>query len=192
MPDPTLDDVMREAYASASPDKVPIDTLSFYYEGLVDDLGAPSELYVFTGENETAVSEDGTPLLSARLEATAERNAGEVVTFLGVPFGITLAPMRTDAIVAAQLILDSVNREGHDLLEAAAKGGKQIEVTYRTYIAGNELTGPQSLPPRKFVLANAKGANDSITGQLVFLPMGNRPYPFDTYRPDTFKTLQYA
>jgi hypothetical protein len=192
MPDPTLDEVMEEAYASASSDKILIETISIYYSGLINDVGQPDEVYLFNGDNSASVSDEGVPLLPARLEEGAERNSGQVVTFLGRPFTIVPAPMNTESIVVGSLRIDSVGREMHDMLEAAAKGGKAIEITYRTYIKGNELTGPQSLPPRKFHLQGATGDNTSVSGQLAFIAIGNRPYPYDSYRPDRFKTLQWA
>src|SRR3989304_5127951 len=59
--DPTLDGGLQEAYASASPDKILIDTISIYYDGLVDGEDNPAELYLFNGENSTTVSEAGGP-----------------------------------------------------------------------------------------------------------------------------------
>lgn len=192
MPDPTLDEVLQEAYASASPDKVIIDTISVYYDGLVNAQNAPDELYLFTGENATEVSDEGLPLLLARIEDDAPRRAGELVTHLGIPFAITLPPMTTDSVAAAQITIDSVGRELHDILEAAAKAGKPIEITYRAYVKGLETLGPQSLPPARFVLVGANGGSASVSGRLAFLSIGNRPYPFDIYSPETFRTLQYA
>lgn len=192
MPDPTIDDVLAEAYASASPDKVLIDTISIYYDGLVNDDGDPDELYLFKGDNADEITSEGVPIKMARIEAGAARNADTLVTFLGIPFSITLPPVNDAAVASAILTIDSVKREMHDALEAAAKGGKAIEVTYRTYVLGNESDGPQSLPPRKFLFTNAVAGNQSVDGRLAFIAIGNRPYPFDSYRPDTFRTLQYG
>src|SRR3972149_6914090 len=173
--DPTLDEVLQEAYASASPDKILIDTISIYYDGLVDGEDNPAELYLFNGENSTTVSE-----------------AGEPVTYLGISFKIVLAPMNNEPVASAMLTVDSVGREMNDALEAAAKGGKAIEVTYRLYVKGQETVGPQSLPPRKFVFSGAEAANASVNGRLAFLAIGNRAYPFDSYRPENFRTLQFG
>src|SRR5581483_11030388 len=192
MPDPTLNDVLQEAYASASPDKIIIDTVSIYYAGLVDDHGDPAELYLFSGENSTTVREDGVPLLVARIEAAAARNPGALVTFLGIPFQLTLPAVNIEAVAAAQFTIDSVEREMHAVLEAAAKSSKQIEVTYRSYVKGLEDAGPQSLPPRKFIMQGASAGNASASGRLAFLSIGNIPYPFDTYRAETFRTLVYG
>ncbi len=192
MPDPTLSEVEQEAYASASPDKLMIDTISIYYDGLVNDNDEPDELFLFNGNNAHSVSDEGVPLLFARIEAGAPRRAGELVTMLGIPFQLTRAPMTTETVAAAQLSIDSVEREAHDLLEAAAKGGKQIEVTYRSYRSGAEDGGPESLPPRRFIMTGASGSNASIDGRLVFLAIGKKPFPADTYRPDEFRTLSYA
>ncbi|HEY4775881.1 MAG TPA: DUF1833 family protein [Xanthobacteraceae bacterium] len=190
--DPTLDEVLQEAYASASPDKILIDTISIYYDGLVDGEDNPAELYLFNGENSTTVSEAGVPMLTARIEDGAARKAGELVTYLGISFKIVLAPMNNEPVASAMLTVDSVGREMNDALEAAAKGGKAIEVTYRLYVKGQETVGPQSLPPRKFVFSGAEAANASVNGRLAFLAIGNRAYPFDSYRPENFRTLQFG
>jgi len=182
---------MREAYASASSDKILIDTLSFWFEGMEPSPGA-SELYLFNGDNPTVVDDNGVPLLNARIEASSLRDAGRIVTFIGIPFSITLPAISVDTVVSAQLTVDSVNREGHDLLEAAAKGGKPIEVTFRTYILRSELDGPSNDPPLRFRFAGASADNNSVTGRLEFLAIGNVPFPRDIYRPERFPTLSYA
>jgi hypothetical protein len=192
MPDPTLNEAIQEAYASATPDKLMIDTLSIYYDGLVNDLDQPAELYLFDGNNPTSVTDAGVPLLLAKIEDTAPRAGGEMVTFIGVPFSITLPEMSTEAAVSAALQIDNVGREASDLLAAAAQGGKAITVTYRNYRAGAEASGPQNIPPRVFTLYDAEAAAGSVTGRLGFLSIGNRRFPFEPYRPDRFRTLQYA
>jgi len=188
----TLSEVELEAYASASGDKIVIETLSFYYDGLVNDNDEPAEFYLFNGDNAASVTEDGVPLLPARIEAGADRNAGSVVVFQGRPFTLTPAPMNTDGVVLGALQVDSVGREMHDLLSAAAKGGKAIYVTFRRYHHGHELDGPLDLPPQVFFLQSAFGDNDSVSGQLAFIAIGNRAYPEDAYRPVPFTTLQWA
>jgi hypothetical protein len=192
MADPTFNDVLQEAVASASPDKIMIDTLSIYYDGLVDDGDQPSELYLFNGDNAHAVTQDGVPQLFARIEASAARNGGQMATFLGLPFQFALPPMNTDAVTAASLTIDSVGREMHEVLELASKAGKRIEVTLRTYWKDHEDDGPQNLPPRRFLMVGVTGANGAVSGRLAFLSIGNRPFPFDTYKPDAFRTLANA
>lgn len=192
MPDPSLDDVLAEAFASASADKQIIDTISIWYDGLQPTDGGDEELYLFNGDNATTITEDGVPLLTARIEAGAPRNAGQLVTFIGIPFSITLPSMADEAEASAQLRVDSVGREMHTLLEAAAKGGKTIYVTYRAYVKGTETDGPHNLPPRRFIFSDAAAMNDAVEGRLAFLAIGNRAYPFDSYTPDRFPTLSYG
>lgn len=192
MPDPTISEAMQEALANASTDKILIGTISIYFEGLQDDDGNPDELYLFGGENSHAVTDDGVPLLYARIEDGAPRNAGQIVEFKGVPFNLTLPPMTGDASAVAQLSVDSVDRKGHALLEAAATGGKRIYVTVRFYISGAEADGPTSLPPRRYIMVGAAGANAAIEAGLTFLALGNKPFPAETYTPEDFRTLAYA
>lgn len=192
MPDPSLSEAMQEALANASTDRILIDTISIYFDGLVDDEGNPSELRLFGGENAHAVRDDGVPLLYAKIEDDAEREAGEIVEFLGVPYQLMLPPMTSQSVAAAQLSVDSVDRKAHSLLEQAALSGKQITVTLRFYIAGEEATGPTSLPPREFIMVGGSGANASIDARLVFIAIGKKPFPATTYTPERFGTLVNA
>src|SRR3989304_548487 len=129
--DPTLDEVLQEAYASASPDKILIDTISIYYDGLVDGEDNPAELYLFNGENSTTVSEAGVPMLTARIEDGAARHAGGLVTYLGLAFKIVLAPMNNEPVPSHLIPVNINHNETSPALKAPSKGVKAIEVTYR-------------------------------------------------------------
>jgi hypothetical protein len=192
MPSPTLSDAIKEAYASASSAAPAIETISVYYNGLVDDDDNPTELYIFTGANATSYRDDGLPLLSGKIEATAARNAGDVVTFLGIPFAITLPNVTEDPEVTAQITVDNVGREMSDLLAAAATSGNAVYMTYRPYIAGSELEGPEADPPITFILKNVQAPGSTVTADLITQTIGNRRFPFETYTPERFPTLQYG
>lgn len=192
MSDPSLSDAIKEAYASADSSQPITETISVYYAGLVDDLENPTELYLFTGANYSSIRDDGVPLLDAKIEAGAARNAGEAVSFLGVPFQITLPDVTENPQVVANITIDNVGREMSDLLAAAAISGQAVFITYRPYIVGSELDGPESEPPITFQLGNVKAPGNTVTADLLTLTIGNRRFPFQTYTPDRFKTLQYA
>ena len=193
MTDTDLSEAIKEAYASADSSLVPIDTISVYYAGLVDDDGNPSELYIFTGANATSYRDsDALPLLTAKIEASAPRNAGTLQIFLGIPFQITPPGVTENPMVQAQLTIDNVGREMSDLLQAAATSGNAVKITYRPYIAGSELDGPEVEKPMVFTLSNVKAPGNTVTADLVVTTVGTRRFPFETYTPARFKTLQYA
>ena len=189
MPALNLSDALKEAYASADGDLVAIDTIGIYFDGLVDETsGLPADVFLFNGNNPTAVSDGGAALLIARLEAAAPRNAGELVNFRGIPFSITRPEMTTAAVPSATLTIDNIGREMVELLKQAATGGKSIYVTYRQYIAGFESDGPENTPPPVFSLVDVNVGN-SATGTLFPRIVGNRRFPFETYTAQRFKTL---
>lgn len=192
MPDPTLDEVMREAYASSLPSQPIVDTIEIWFDGLKNAAGSDDALYLFDGNNATEVTTDGVPLYAARLEDGARFHAGEIVTFIGVPFRFGLPEMTTAMVAEATIEIDDVKREMAEILEQAALAGKAIEITYRRYLKGAELDGPKALPPPVFHLHDVSAANAEVSGRLAFLAFGNRRFPFDLYRPDRFRTLQYG
>lgn len=192
MPDPTLSEAMKEAYASADPDVPILETLSFYFDGQLDEDGNPADLFIFNGNNPTFVSPEGIPYLSAKLEASAPRNAGEVVSFTGIPFQITLLGVSTEAAPRAMLAVDNINQETVDLLIEAAQGGKSVSVTFRQYLVGSESAGPENDPPIVFNWVDVEVVNQQASGRLVPPTVGNRRFPFETYVPSRFRTLSYA
>lgn len=192
MADLTLSEALEEAYASADPDVPIIDTLAVYYNGLVDDNGDPSDLFIFGGYNPTIIAPDGTRTLRARLEATAARKAGQIVDFIHVPFSITLPELTTEPIPNANVSIDAVGREITDLLAAAAQSGQAIEITYRAYLVGSETVGPENSPPIVFNLVDVQADTVSANGRLITLTIGSRRFPFERYTPSRFRTLQYG
>lgn len=192
MPDITLSAALQEAFASADPDAPIIDTLSIYYSGLLDDLGNPADLFIFNGYEPTRVKSDGVRELDARLEATAARHGGLVVTYTGIPFSITLSGTSTDPVPRATLTIDNIKQEMIDLLIAASQSNKAIEVIYRQYIVGSEMVGPENNPPIQFNLVDVEVAATTASGSLVTLTIGNRRFPFELYKASRFPTLPYA
>lgn len=192
MPDLTLSDALEEAYASADPAAPVVDTISIYYNGLVDDDGLPSDLYMFNGQNPSLIDVYGARTWQARLEASAPRKAGQIVGLINIPFSITLPEMTTNPIPSASLSVDNIGREMSDLLQAAAQSGNAIEITYRAYILGSHLVGPENNPPIVFNLVDVQTDTVSASGRLITLTVGSRRFPYELYTPNRFRTLQYG
>ena len=101
MPDPTLDDAIREAYASAPADEVILDTLELRHPTFFDEEGQPTAIRVVRDHKD----------LVARLEDDAPMNAGEAVTFRRCAFELRLAPIETVAVPEMELAIDNVSTE---------------------------------------------------------------------------------
>lgn len=192
MPNLTLSTALEEAYASCDPDIPIIPTISIYFTGLVDDNGNPADVFFFDGANPTRTNADGSRQLDARLEATAPRLAGQIVTFSGAPFSILVPEMTTNPIPQATLTIDNVQRETIEALIQATQGVQALYVTYREYLVGSETVGPENSPPIVFNLVEVSATPISVTGTLITLTVGSRRFPWQLYSPLQFPSLQYT
>ena len=85
MPDPTLEQAIREAYASAPADTVILHTLELRHPAFADDDGRPTAIRVVRDNVD----------LTARLEAGAPLDAAEMGAVRGVGFRVGAAPRST-------------------------------------------------------------------------------------------------
>lgn len=189
MPDPTLSDALAEAYASAPSSAVIIDTLSFYYPGLVDDGDAPTEFRIYAGFEGDSEDADGIPIKAFRLEAGASIDGGASVDFRSMPFRIELPDAASTGTVKGKLIVDGVSREATALMLDAIAGGRQITVTYRAYLTGNEDIGPENDPPMQFVLRNVDIGAVRVEAEIAVANIANKAFPSQRYTLDRFPML---
>lgn len=140
----TSDD-MSLAYRSAMvrADAVVILTLSLYYEGLVDEQGAPTELYIYYGgEAEDYAEIDGYNVgwRECLIEPEAVVNGGELVRFIDLPFKLTIPEENSKGGQRAPLTISNINREISLAARKASDDGLRVYVTFRGYLLGNEKT----------------------------------------------------
>ena len=136
MPDPALEQAIREAYASAPADTVILHTLELRHPAFVDDDGEPTAIRVVRDHAD----------LNARLETDAPLDAGQRVRFVALGFELELPPVDTAPVPEIAVTLDNVSREIVRHLDEAATSLERIEVTYRPYLS-TDLEGPQMDPP---------------------------------------------
>lgn len=189
MPDPTLSEALEEAYASAPSDRALIDTVSIWYDGMLVD-GVPGEIRCYRGWTGDRENADGVPLKDFRLEAGSRYDADNVVEFIAIPFDVTLPNVASQAMVKGQLVIDGVGREIADALLDAVSLGASIEVTYRAYLEGLELDGPQNDPPLSFGLSNVSLDMTTVRGDITVGSVGNKRFPGDLYRASRFPAIR--
>ena len=117
MPDPALEQAIREAYASAPADTVILHTLELRHPAFVDDDGRPTAVRVVRDHVD----------LTARLEAGAPLDGGETVRFVALSFDLELPPVDTAPVPEIAVTLDNVSREIVRHLDAAAEEQKRSE-----------------------------------------------------------------
>ena len=165
MPDSTLSEALREAYASAPADQVIWHTLEFW----AAVFSAPIR-----------VVRDVTAL-DARLEADAPRDAGEVVTFAAYAFDVVRPEVGAEALPQVTIEIDNVSLEILAQLDAAVMAGQRIEVIYREFLSGAELDGPENDPPLVMDLMSC-----SVTTRRIRATAG-----FPTLQDFKFPSLEY-
>ena len=178
MPDPTLEQAIREAYASAPTDTVILHTLELRHPAFVDDDGRPAAVRVVRDHVD----------LNARLEADAPLDAGETVRFVALAFDLELPPVDSAPVPEISVTLDNVSREIVRHLDAAATSIERIEVTYRPYLS-TDLEGPQMDPPITLTLTEIEVDVFRATGRARMLDIGNKAFPAETYTAKRFPGL---
>jgi hypothetical protein len=154
MPDPSMSDAIREAYATAPADDVVIHTLELRHPGFVDDDGNPDSIWVTTN-NEDVV---------ATIEADAPLKGGQAVTFRHFAFNFQLASIEAGTTPTLQVSLDAVDRRIVENLDLAIVQPTKIVMCYRPFLA-SDLGEPQMIPPATFTLSDVKVDPLTVTAQ---------------------------
>ena len=170
MPNETLSQALREAYASAPSESIILHTLELRHPSFIDDNGGLTAVRVARDNQD----------LTARLEPTAPLNPGERVTFIAMGFELELPPINTAPVPEITITLDNVTREIVKHLEAASTSQSKIEITYRPYLS-DDLEGPQMDPPFTLVLTEVSATATCVTGRARMLDVGNKAFPAETY-----------
>lgn len=178
MPNTTLSQAIKEAYASAPSDVVILHTLEIRHPSFTDSAGNNIAVRVVRDNKD----------LTAKLEDTAPLNGGENVLFTAMGFDLELPPIDTSPVPEITITLDNVSRELVRHLDAAVQTQEKIEITYRPYLS-DDLSGPQIDPPFTLVLTEVSADALRITGQARMLDIGNKAFPSEVYNSTRFPGL---
>lgn len=173
MSDSSLQDAIKEAYASAPSDEVILFTIEMRHPKFTTPLRVVRDF-----KN-----------LTARLESDAPVNGGEEVLFIAYPFDIQ--PPDTDEYGKPELTItiDNVGREIMVYIEQAVRTRDVIDVTYRLYLA-SDLSGPQNNPPMTMQVTSISATPQSITMVASFADLSSKAFPKRMYTLEQFPSLQ--
>lgn len=176
MPDSTLSEAIKEAYASAPDNVVILDTLELLHPSFTTPI---------------RVVRDHADL-TATLESTAPQNAGQAVTFVGYSFNLTLPPM-SDQTALPQIVvtIDNVDREIVANIEAAMATTDVITAIYRPYLS-TDLSAPQMIPPMEFEAQSFMADVFQVQATFSYGDPANRAFPNDYFTVDRFPGLAAA
>lgn len=200
MPDPSLSEAIREAYASAPSDVVILHTLEIRHPSFT----APIRVVRNHADTASWVALGGAPVqavlgalapadramvgLVARLEADAPADGGALVAWVALAFDLDLPPVDTVPVPEITVTLDNVGREITDALDAAAISQDRIEITYRPYLS-TDIEGPQMDPPITMMLTEVEATPLQVTGRARMLDVGNKAFPARFYTATDFPGL---
>lgn len=166
MPNPSLQDAIKEAYAVAPTSKVILDTLE------IRQTGVQSPIY----------------LVKAKRELTAFDENGVERTFEPAGFQFSLPPENEEGFRSLNVAIDNIGRRVSDFVEAAKSERVPVEVIYRPYLS-DDLTGPQMIPPLILYLKDIVVTVDQVTGRATFMDLVNKKFPLELYTRARFPSL---
>jgi len=175
MPDTTLSDAIKEAYAVAPRGLVIYHTLELNHATFTEPL---------------RVVRDNVDL-NATLEDSAPHNAGEEVTFVGYAFDFTKPEVSSQGIPQMRIIIDNVSRHINAALEGALGSTDLVTVIYREFIS-TDLSGPQNDPPITMQIIDVTADVFRITATCGFPGLMNRKFPTEEYNAENSPGLVTA
>ena len=153
MPDPTMSEAMREAYAVAPSSRFVIDTLEIRHPSFIDDSGLADSIWLTT---------DGKDV-TARLEAAAPVRPDQYVVFRSFAFRFKLARIEPGTGAELELLVDNVDRRIAQNINRASKGFVKTMMCYRAFMS-DDLEAP-SMTPRSFVLSDCSANSLTVTAK---------------------------
>lgn len=166
MPNPSLSDAIKEAFASCPTGKVIFDTLE------IRQTGVQSAIYLVKGQTAlTAFDEDGN-----------ER------VFFPSGFVFSLPPENEEGFRSLNIAIDNIGRAVSDFVVIAKSEKVPVELIYRPYVS-DILTAPAMIPPLILYLKDIQVTTVQVTGRATFFDIINRKFPSDLYTRARFPAL---
>lgn len=181
MPDPRLEEALREAYASAPVSRIIYHTLEFRHPNFRDESNNPTAIRVYLGYD----------TLTAGLELDAPQRPGEYVEFIGLQFEFSLPNVENIAVPEMTISMDNVDRSIEDNLALASSSPYKIEVTYRPYL-DNDLSAPQMNPPITMTVISAEADDFRVNVRCSYGNASNKSCPSENYTLERFPGLRRA
>lgn len=172
MPDLTLEEALKEAYAVAPNDQIIYDTLEFRHPEWATPIRVVRDF----------------ANLVATLEGDAPLNPGEAVTFTGFAFDLERPEINPQAAPEVRITIDNVSLEIEDALLQTVTSLYPIEVTYRPYLSSN-LAMPAMNPPMTLVLQEVQASSARITAKARLGDFANKKFPSEEYTARRFPGL---
>lgn len=166
MPNPSLQDAIKEAYVIAPSNKFIYDTLEIRQTGVQDPIF----------------------IVRSRKGITAKDEDGNWHDFLPVGFQFSLPPEDEEGFRSLNIAVDNIGRSVSDFVNLAKSERIPVEVIYRPYLS-DDLEHPQMIPPLILYLKDIQITTDQVTGRATFMDIVNRKFPTELYTRARFPAL---
>lgn len=153
MPDPTMSEAMREAYAVAPSNRFVHVTLEIRHPNFIDDNGVVDSIWLTTNGKD----------ITARLEAAAPVKPLQQVIFRSFGFRFKLARIEPGTGAELEILIDNVDRRIVQAINKASKGFIKTVMCYRAFMS-DDLAAP-SMTPRSFVLSDCSANSMTVTAK---------------------------
>jgi len=172
MPDSTLTQAIKEAYASAPAGVVIHHTLELWHPAFTQPIRVVRDYADLT----------------ATLEATAPRDPGAAVTFVAFAFDFTKPEVSSSGVPQITITMDNVDRAIVANVEAALASTELVSVIYREFIS-TDLSAPQNNPPLQMTILSVTADVFKVTATAGFTDLQNRRFPTLEYSAEVFPGL---
>lgn len=172
MPDSTLSQALKEAYAAAPANMVIYHTLELRHPAFSTPIRVVRDF----------------ANLTATLEATAPANPGAAVLFVAFAFEFTKPEVSATGVPQITITLDNVDRAIVANIEAAMGSTDLVQVTYREYLS-TDLSAPQNNPPLSMTIMSVTADVFKVSAVAGFPDLMNRRFPSTEYSPEVFPGL---
>jgi hypothetical protein len=173
MPNTTLSEAIKEAYASAPSDIVIVNTIEIRHPAF---------------DTPIRVVADFAPV-TARLEPLAPLNGGELVEFQAFAFELTLPEVMDRGVPELNLRIDNVSREIIQHIELAMGLPEKLELTYRAFLSNDLDGGPHNDPPLHLTITSIEADAMSINARASIADFVNKKFPSKEYDERQFPGL---
>lgn len=173
MADPALSEAIKEAYASADTSVVVINTLELRHPAFTAPIRVVADYIPIT----------------ARLEAAAPLNGGEMVEFQPFAFEFTLPEVMEKGVPEMGIRIDNVSREIMRNIELAIPQPDKLEVTYRAFLSNDLSFGPHNDPPLHLTITSIEADAIAINAKATIADFVNKKFPSEEYDERKFPGL---
>ncbi len=170
----------QEAIASVTVGEIIYSTLEFHHPDIVDDeTGTVIALRIVQDSVDHEM----------RLESTAPKNAGELVTWKRMGFSLVPPSVEEGVKPVMKLRIENVSRYIMEHLDGVEISQKPIEVYYREYSESHKTEAPNNVVNLPFTITSLEITSQEVTASCEMPNFESKKFPALQSAKEIFPTL---